>query len=479
MAATRLIVVHKNKWKSISQCLKERIDYTKDDNKTEQGKWISSYACNVELVDKEFTASKAEYFRNTGRKIKGDIIAYQIRQSFKPGEISPEEANRIGYETAMRFTKGEHAFIVTTHTDRAHIHNHVTFNSTNLACDRKFRDSWFIAIALQRLSDLICLENGLSVIKPRKPSERERYTGYEKKETIRSKICEDIEIALLDVPKDFDIFLKLLQEQGYEIKNGKHPAIKGKGQKRFIRFRSLGAGYTKEDIEKRILDVEDDVSKEPDKAATKKKYKSKRVFDLLIDIQEKMRQGKGGGYTKWATVYNIKQMAQTLLFLQERDIRDYDVLAEKVSGASLRFHELSQEIKVAEKRMGEIAVLKTHILNYVKTRDIFVEYKKSGYNKKFYAEHESKLILYKAAREAFNNLPDKKIPKIKELNVEYAKLLSHKKELYSEYRQSKKEMQDFVTAKHNIDSFLRIQEPELSTEKTKSKEKENKKNTER
>ena len=128
--------------------------------------------------------------------------------------------------------------------------------------------------------------------------------------------------------------------------------------------------------------------------------------------------------------------------------------------------------------MGEIAVLKTHILNYVKTRDVFVEYKKSGYNKKFYAEHESELVLYKAAREAFNQLPEKKIPKIKDLNVEYAEILKHKKELYSEYHQSKKEMQDFVTAKHNIDSFLRIQEAETSAERSRSQEKENKKNKE-
>lgn len=331
----------------------------------------------------------------------------------------------------------------------------------------------------QRLSDLVCLENGLSVIKPRKPSERERYTGYEKRETLRSKICEDIEIVLLQQPRDFEEFLKLLQEHDYELKSGKHPAVKGMGQKRFIRFRSLGAGYTKEDIEKRIFEFTDDRSQEPANENAKKKHAPKREFDLLIDIQEKMRQGKGGGYTKWATVYNIKQMAQTLLFLQERDIRDYEVLAEKASGASARFHELSQEIKAAEKRMGEIAVLKTHILNYVKTRDVFVEYKKSGYSKKFYAEHESDLVLYKAAREAFNQLPEKKIPKIKDLNVEYAEILKHKKELYSEYRQSKKEMQDFVTAKHNIDSFLRIQEAEISAEKSRLQEKENKKNTER
>ena len=151
----------------------------------------------------------------------------------------------------------------------------------------------------------------------------------------------------------------------------------------------------------------------------------------------------------------------------------------KANGASAYFRELTDNIKSTEKRLEEIAVLKTHILNYMKIREVFVEYKRSGYSQKFYGEHESELALYKAAREAFNQLPERKIPKIKDLNVEYAEILKHKKELYSEYRQSKKEMQDFVTAKHNIDSFLRTQETEASVEKSKSQEKENKKNKER
>lgn len=463
LAATRLIVMHVNKGKTIAQCLKDRAEYAMNGEKTEQGTYVSSYACNAEIADKEFAESKREYLRITGRRPKGDIIAYQIRQSFKPGEITPEEANRVGYETAMRFTKGEHSFIVATHTDRAHIHNHVIFNSTNLACDRKFRDSWFIALALQKLSDLICLEHGLSVIKPRKPSEREKRTVYPEKETFRAKICEDIDAVIARGPADFEEFLKMMQEQEYEIKRGKHPAVKGKGQKRFIRLKSLGEGYTPEDIEKRIRG-----EAEPERAddTRKKRWgKPKREFDLLIDIQEKLKQGKGGGYKRWATVYNIKQMAQTLLFLQEKDIRSYDVLSEKANGSSARFNELSQTIKDAEKRLGEIAVLRTHIINYAKTRDVYVAYRKAGYSKKFFEEHREEITLHKAAKEAFSNLPDKKIPKVKELNAEYAEVLAKKKSVYAEYRQAKKEMQDYVTAKHNIDAFLRAQENEQERKK--------------
>ena len=463
LAATRLIPMHVNKGKTVAQCLKDRTDYAMNDEKTEQGTFVSSYACNAEIADKEFADSKREYLRITGRRPKGDIIAYQIRQSFKPGEITPEEANQVGYETAMRFTKGNHAFIVATHTDRAHIHNHIIFNSTNLACDRKFRDSWFIALALQKLSDLVCLEHGLSVIKPRKPSERAKRTSYPERETFRAKICEDIDSVIARGPADFEEFLKMMQEQDYEIKRGKHTAVRGKGQKRFIRFRSLGEGYTQEDIEKRIRGEEEPERR--DKAPKKRWSKPKRDFDLLIDIQEKLKQGKGGGYKRWATVYNIKQMAQTLLFLQEKDIRSYEKLEEMANGSSARFTELSQTIKDAEKRLGEIAVLRTHIINYAKTRDVYVAYRKAGYSKKFFEAHREEITLHKAAKEAFSNLPDKKIPKVKELNAEYAEVLAKKKSAYAEYRQAKKEMQDYVTAKHNIDAFLRAQENEQERKK--------------
>lgn len=463
LAATRLIPMHVNKGKTVAQCLKDRTDYAMNDEKTEQGTFVSSYACNAEIADKEFADSKREYLRITGRRPKGDIIAYQIRQSFKPGEITPEEANQVGYETAMRFTKGNHAFIVATHTDRAHIHNHIIFNSTNLACDRKFRDSWFIALALQKLSDLVCLEHGLSVIKPRKPSERAKRTTYPEKETFRAKICEDIDNAIARGPADYEEFLRMMQEQDYEIKRGKHTAVRGKGQKRFIRFRSLGEGYTQEDIEKRIRGEEE--SERTETTPKKRWGKPKREFDLLIDIQEKLRQGKGGGYKRWATVYNIKQMAQTLLFLQEKDIRSYEKLEEMANGSSTRFTELSQTIKDAEKRLGEIAVLRTHIINYAKTRDVYVAYRKAGYSKKFFEAHREEITLHKAAKEAFSNLPDKKIPKVKELNAEYAEVLAKKKSAYAEYRQAKKEMQDYVTAKHNIDAFLRAQENEQERKK--------------
>ena len=164
MAATRLIALHKNKGKSVAACLKSRTDYAKNPDKTNRGELVSSYECSPLTADEEFMLSKRQYKLATGRRQKNDVIAYQIRQSFRPGEITAEEANKVGYELAMRFTKGNYAFIVATHTDREHIHNHIIYNSTALDGTRKFRDFFFSALAVQRLSDLICLEHQLSVI---------------------------------------------------------------------------------------------------------------------------------------------------------------------------------------------------------------------------------------------------------------------------------------------------------------------------
>ena len=426
--------------------------------KTDEGKYISSYQCNPELVDLEFAQAKKEYLHKTWRQPKGDVIAYQIRQSFKPGEITPEEANKVGYETGMRFTKGKHAFIVATHVDRAHIHNHIIFNSTNLECDRKFRDFWFSGIALQRLSDIICLEHGFSVIPKVKPSERQRRTKYPERVSIRDVIREDILKCLDQKPADFEELLKLLQAQGYEIKRGKHTAVCGKEQKRFIRFRSLGEDFTEENL-KKVIAGEKEPPEKNEKVPERKEAKpEKRKFDLVVDIQEKMAQGKNGGYVQWAKKYNVKQFAESILFLQQHAIHDKKTLDALVDGGSAKYHELMKTIKDAEEKMAANKVIKTHIINYAKTRETYITYRKSGYSKKFFEAHRDEITLHKAAKEAFSKLPDGKIPKVKDLNEEFVRLLSEKKAAYSEYKKIKKEMRDYQIAKQNVESFHAAQQ---------------------
>ena len=437
MAATKLIAMHQNKGRSVMQCLKDRTDYVMNGDKTEEGKYISSYQCNPELVDLEFAQAKKEYLHKTWRQPKGDVIAYQIRQSFKPGEITPEEANEV---------------------DRAHIHNHIIFNSTNLECDKKFRDFWFSGIALQRLSDIICLEHGLSIIPKVKPSERQKRTKYPDRVSMRDIIREDILKCLDQKPADFDELLKLLQAEGYEIKRGKHTAICGKEQKRFIRFCSLGEDFTEENL-KRVIAGEKEPPEKNEKVPDRKEPKQeKRKFDLVVDIQEKMAQGKNGGYVRWAKKYNIKQFAESILFLQQHDIHEKETLDALVEGSSSRYHELMKTIKEAEEKMAVNKVIKTHIINYAKTRETYIAYRKSGYSKKFYEAHRDEITLHKAAKEAFSKLPDGKIPKVKDLNEEFAKLLSEKKVAYSEYKKIKKEMRDYQIAKQNVESFYAAQQ---------------------
>jgi len=460
MAATRIIPMHHNKGKTVAQCLKDRIDYAENGKKTEQGEFISSYACDPKTAEEEFMLSKREYFRLTGRAPKGDVIAYQVRQSFKPGEITPEEANQIGYELAMKLTKGNHAFIVATHTDRAHIHNHIIWNSTELDCTRKFRNIIGSYLVVQRISDQLCLEHGLSVIKPRPSKDREKFTGFTKRKTLRSDICEAIDIAITKNPRSFEELLLFMEEAGYEIKRGKYISLRGENQKRFARLDSLGAGYTESELRNIFGEVQNE----------KQRPKTKREFDLLIDIQEKLAQGKGRGYENWAKVFNVKQIAQTLLFLEQNGIRDYSVLEEKANSSATRFEELSSTIKSAEKRLAEIAVLRTHIINYSKTRSVYVEYRKSGYSKKFFEAHREEITLHKAAKNAFSALPesekrDGKLPTVKQLSEEYARVLDKKKKAYSEYREAREEMKKYTMAKHNIDEFMRKSEQEERAEK--------------
>ena len=448
LAATRLIALHKNKGMTVAACLKNRTDYIENPDKTEQGQFVSSYACSTLMADEEFMLTKRQYDLVNGRRQKSDVIAYQIRQSFRPGEITAEEANKVGYELAMRFTKGKHAFVVATHTDRQHIHNHVIFNSTALDGSRKFRDFFFSALAVQRLSDLICLEHQLSVIEKKPYRERQKRALYPPKESNRDKLCSVIDgILLNEKPANFEAFLQKLEQQGYEIKRGKHTSVKGARQKRFIRFRTLGAGYSEDEI-KAVL--EGKAKHQP----YQKKQPKEQPFQLLVDIQGKMAEGKSVGYKKWATKFNLKEMSKTLLFLQEQKIGSAEELRERAAAATERYHAMGDSIKAAEARLTEIAVLKTHIINYAKTRSAYDAYRKSGYSKKFLDAHREEITLHKAAKAAFDEAGLQKLPKVKELDAEFVELLTKKKAAYPDYRKARNEMQELVRAQKNVERFF-------------------------
>ena len=361
----------------MGRAISDIIDYVENPEKTDNGRLISSFQCDSRIADAEFLLSKRQYQSRTGRQRGADdVIAYQIRQSFVPGEITPEEANRLGYELARRFTKGNHAFIVCTHVDKAHVHNHIIWNSTSLNHDRKFRDFLGSARAMRRLSDTICVQNGYSIVTApkRRGKSYDKWLGS-KPPSYRDQLRMAIDAALAQKPADLDTLWRLLQDAGIEVSpRGKSVRLKMPGGKRFIR-------------------------------------------------------------------------------LDEDSTRHY--------------HELSGRIKAAEKRMAEIAVLKTHIINYSKTRDTYVAYRKAGYSKKFKAEHESEILLHQAAKKFFDESGMKKLPTVKSLQAEYAALLAEKKDAYADYRKARDDMKELLTVQANVQKLMgdEVQEQKKDTER--------------
>ena len=466
MATTRIMPLHIGKGRTESRAISDIIDYVANPHKTDYGRLITGYECDSRIADTEFVIAKRQYIATTGRvRGKDDVIAYHVRQSFRPGEITPEEANRLGVEFAKRFTKCKHAFLVCTHIDRAHVHNHIIWSSVNLDCDRKFRNFWGSTKAVRHLSDTICIENGLSIIENPNPHSKSynKWLGDKAKPSHREQLRMMIDQALEQKPTDFDELLKMLSEMGCEVtRRGKAIRLKAPGWKNIARMdEGLGTGYSEAEIRAVLAGKKQHT---PRKKSTVQTELPK--VNLLVDIQEKLRAGKGAGYARWAKVFNLKQMAQTMNFLTEHNLLEYAVLEEKAAAATAHHNELSAQIKAAEKRMAEIAVLRTHIINYAKTREIYVAYRQAGYSKKFRQEHEAEILLHQAAKNAFDDMGVKKLPKVKELQTEYAKLLEEKKKIYAEYRRSREEMRELLTAKANVDRLLKMDE-EQKQEKEK------------
>lgn len=450
---------HANEGESIAEAIRDCLDYGKNPEKTEDGKYISSYECDPATVAAEFLLAKASYKAMTGREQKKgfDVLCYQIRQSFYPGEITPEEANRISYELAMRWTKGRHAFIVTTHTDKQHIHSHIYYNSTTLDCTRKFRNFWGSSFALRRLSDRLCLENGLSIVENPKPRSKGKFRNYgewqdgqKKPLTYQDRLRAAIDSALAKKPADFPAFLSLMEQAGYEVKQQRSViSFRAPGQERFTRLRSdtLGEGYSEADIRATLS------------GSRQRPGQPRQKISLAINIQSRL-QGKGPGYERWAKVFNLKQMAAALAYLQDNGLTDYEQLEQKATAATEHFHKLSDQIKSTEAALHTNTELKAATVQYAKTRPTFEKYKASKYSKKFLAEHEADIELYRAACADFKAiLGGAKLPKMDTLKEEGRKLSEQKKKLYAEYRKAKVDMQEVTTIKANIDYLLGYSEP--------------------
>ena len=375
MAATRLMPLHITKGKNLAICLGERLDYCEDELKTEQKKYITAYSCDVETASEEFMLSHKLYHDRVRELRQNEIIAYQIRQSFKPGEITPEKANEIGYELAMKFTKGKHAFTVSTHTDKKQIHNHIVFNSIALDGKRKFRNYYNSTNVIRNISDFLCAENGLSIINPAPLEERKKKGNY---------------------------YLN-------------------------------------------------------------KKKEDKRL-QFIVDVQKKVKETKGKGFEIWAKRFNAKQMAKTILFLQEHKIGSYEQLKELTDERNGKMNSLLESMKKKEKLLEENKKMQKAVIDYAKYRDVFVSYKKNGYSREFWEEHQSELMCYKAAEEVYKSMPGRKIPKMKDLRNQYGEILAEKKKEFLEYAQIKKDMHEYFIAKRNLEIIYHYDEDEKQKE---------------
>ena len=415
---------------------------------------------------------KGQYQAETGRTAEQGALCYQIRQAFPQGEVTPKEANRIGYETAMRWTKGKYQFFVCTHTDKGHIHNHIYYNSTAYDRSRKFRNFIGSSFALRRLSDRVCLEHALSVVERPKLHSKGRFLHYgqwqgevrppSQKEQIRCAI----DTALSKRPADFADFLRRMEAVGFQVVHGRGGVIsfRAPGHDRAARLRAstLGAGYGREDIQA-VID-----GKAPTRTAPVRRAPTPRRVNLLIDIQERMRQGKGPAYERWAKVYNLKQMAAALQYLKEHQLFEYDDLAAKTDAATERFHTLAGDIQQTEAELSRVSDLMAAVVQYAKTRPAFDGYKAAKYSRKYLAEHEAELADYRAAKATMAELlGGEKLPKMDVLKEKRRQLAARKKALYLEYRKAQQDMRELVAVKGSVDHLRGLTDNQRNKEQAR------------
>ncbi len=439
---------HTSKNQTVKECIKFHIDYAKNPEKTQNGLLVSAYECSPETAAEEFLISKKMYEMITKRSQPKDKdnISYMLMQSFKPEEITPQKAHEIGYQFAYEFTKGEHQFVVSTHTDKEHIHNHVEFNSTSLDCTHKFNAYKQWGISAQKLSDKICKEHCLSTIK--EPQQKgKHYAEWKAKKENKSwkQALKNTIDEIIPQSKDFEDFMENMRKQGYEVKQGKQISFRAVGQNRFTRMKTLGVEYTEIAIAEKI------------KLQQLKEKTSKKSITSFIDIEQKKKEGKGAAYEQWAKIFNVKQAANTVNFLTENHV-DYQKLEQQIQYRTKQFNEISDQLKQKEKQIKEVLELKTSIIYYARTIDIYKQYQKTKDKQNFQKEHSEDIIKHEKAKAFFKKTNQKKLPKVKELQQQYQHLLEEKQQLYQQYTTVKKEMLKYQTAKQNMDKLLQTKQ---------------------
>ena len=443
------------KIKPIKSTLSKALDYIQNPDKTDGKMLVSSFGCSYETADIEFGFTLAQAIE------KGNNLAHHLIQSFEPGEVDYEKAHEIGKQLADAVTKGQHEYVVTTHIDKGHIHNHIIFCAVNFVDHHKYNSNKRSYYGIRNMSDKLCRENGLSVVVPGKGSKGKSYAEYQAEKTGTSwkgklKIAVD---ALIPQVSSFEELLTRLQAAGYEIKPGKYVSCRAPGQERFTRLKTLGADYTEEAIRERIAGRRAKAAKAP---------REQRDVSLLIDIENSIKAAQSKGYEQWAKIHNLKQAAKTMNFLTEHKIEQYADLVSRIEEMSAESGQAADALKNAEKRLADMAVLIKNVSTYQKTKPVYDAYRKARNREKYRAGQEQAIILHEAAARSLKAAGIAKLPNLAALQSEYEALQAQKEALYADYGKLKKKVREYDIIKQNIDSILqadRQPEREKGTER--------------
>lgn len=433
----------------IKSTLKAAIDYICDPTKTDGKLLVSSYGCTAETADIEFGWTRHHAID------KGYNLGRHLIQAFSPGEVSPEDAHEIGMQLAKEILGGKYEFVLTTHVDKGHIHNHLIFNAVSFVDHKHYHSNKRSYHFIRRTSDRLCQEHGLSVIVPGQDKGKSyiEHTAAKAGTSYKARLKAAID-RLIPACNDLEDLLSCLQREGYEIKRGKFISCRASDQERFTRLKTLGIDYTEETISSRIAGGS--------RPSRKPKQRDDRIR-LLMDIQSK----QGAGLQHWAKLQNLKEAAKTVNFLTEHGISSYEELESKLAALIDTRDSTLASIKEAESRIADLSLIAKYATTYRKYKPLYEKYKRSPDKEKFLRGHESKIILFEAAAKELKRLGAVPIPSADRVEAELAELAVGKDTLYAGYNASKQQLREMETIKQNIDSLLpvqREQEPKRSHE---------------
>ena len=454
MAAARIMSIHINKGKTARQCIGERLDYIMNPKKTDGGILVSTYACSPETAADEFMLFRQEYQANTGRTQENEVIGYHVRQAFKPEEITPEVANEIGNELASRMTDDQFAYVVATHIDKHHIHNHIILCSTDLEGQHKYRDVKQSAKDLAEISDSLCREHGLSVIQ--NPQDKtvtyDKWQGNQRKLTHRDELRMIIDAVLRMQPDGFDALMRLLEDAGCRIKRGAQISIKPLEGKRYIRLDTLGSEYDETSLCRTLAHDHVHIPNIP-----RGDFNGSQV-KRLIDIETKLHAGKGKGYQVWAGRNNIDAKAQMVIFLKEHQIDSLEELNNQIQELTNQQKELKAALREKQNRMKEINRQRQTIRDYSRTKEVYTQYRESGWSVKFYQEHRQEIEDHRNAQAVYSS-HDGNMPTLKELTAEYDRLKEQKESDQAVLNELKPKLSDLKHIRYNYDVLERDSAP--------------------